>query len=206
MSVKNAEYVRRFESSDWPLLRQIIHGDNEIGGALTGSEISTGSARCAPAATLLSRAATADRSGAGGSFSGKFSTEEQPANRTQSNTVRNTRTPTRCGKLQAAAVRSNQTRLRAAAPGVVGPAVHAWCDQRRIGCPGTCRQRLRGQCLYILRPSTSKFSMAVLAISFFICESNGMGNKTGRVAIGKVFSARGLAKVSRSTPRLQRGP
>jgi len=59
-------------------------------------------------------------------------------------------------------------------------------------------------CLHILRPSTSKFSMAVLAISFFRCDSNGMREKTGPVAIGKVFSARGLAKVLRSTPGLQR--
>ena len=40
----------------------------------------------------------------------------------------------------------------------------------------------------------------------FRCDSNGMREKTGPVAIGKVFSARGLAKVLRSTPGLQRGP
>ncbi len=40
----------------------------------------------------------------------------------------------------------------------------------------------------------------------FRCDSNGMREKTGPVTIGKVFSARGLAKVLRSTPRLQRGP
>jgi len=81
--VKNAEYVSRFDSSDLPLLRQISHGDNEMGGALMGSEISTGSAKCASAATFLSTVATVDRSGAGGRFSGRLSTEEQPASSKQ---------------------------------------------------------------------------------------------------------------------------
>ena len=35
-------------------------------------------------------------------------------------------------------------------------------------------------------------------------DSNGMREKTGPVTIAKVFSARGLAKVLRSTPGLQR--
>jgi hypothetical protein len=109
--VKNAEYVRRFDSSDWPLLRQISHGDDEIGFALIGSETSTGSARCAWAATVLSVAASAEREGAAGRFSGKLSTtEEQPANRTQSNIIRSIKTHPG-GKVQAAAFRSNQTQL-----------------------------------------------------------------------------------------------
>ena len=69
MSVKNAEYVMRFDCSDLPLLRQISQGEDEIGFALIGSETSTGSARCASAATVLSTAAAVDRLGAGGRFS-----------------------------------------------------------------------------------------------------------------------------------------
>src|SRR6266403_4222677 len=77
-------------------LRQISHGDDEIGFALIGSETSTGSARCAWAATVLSVVATADREGDAGRFSGMLSTtEEQPANRKQSNIVRSIRTPPR---------------------------------------------------------------------------------------------------------------
>ncbi len=110
--MKNAEYVRRFDSSDWPLLRQISHGDDEIGFALIGSETSTGSARCAWAATVLSTAAAVDRLGASGRSSGMLSTtEEQPANSKQSNIVRSIIPPPRPGKVQAAVFRSNQTQL-----------------------------------------------------------------------------------------------
>ena len=61
MLVKNAEYVRRFDSSDLALLRQTNHGDDEIGFALIGSATSTGSARCASAATFLSSMIIVDR-------------------------------------------------------------------------------------------------------------------------------------------------
>jgi len=53
-----------------------------------GSKISTGSAKCASAATFLSTVATVDRSGAGGRFSGRLSTEEQPATSKQSKIIR----------------------------------------------------------------------------------------------------------------------
>jgi hypothetical protein len=44
------------------------------------------------------------------------------------------------------------------------------------------------------------------ALSFADGDSNGVLDKTGPVAIGKLFSARGQAKVLRSTPGLQRAP
>ena len=59
-SLKNTEYTNRLDCSEAPLLRQIIHGADEIGLAAIGPATSSGSAIFSIAAAFFSSGMTAE--------------------------------------------------------------------------------------------------------------------------------------------------